>query len=70
MLKEAGLVTDQRDGGRRVYELNPEGLGALRAYLDRFWYQALTALATAAEHRATEIQATENQAVEHEGDTT
>jgi DNA-binding transcriptional ArsR family regulator len=63
VLKEAGLVSDQREGARRVYQLNPEGLGALRAYLDRFWYQALAAFATAAEHQA-------QHETEHEGDTT
>jgi DNA-binding transcriptional ArsR family regulator len=60
VLKEAGLVTDQRDGARRVYRLNPEGLGALRSYLDRFWSQALTAFTAAAEHAA----------AEHKGDRT
>ena len=42
VLKEAGLVIDRPDGTRRLYQLNPEGIGALRAYLDRFWTQALT----------------------------
>ena len=42
VLKEAGLVIDRPDGTRRLYELNPEGIGALRAYFDRFWTQALT----------------------------
>jgi DNA-binding transcriptional ArsR family regulator len=49
VLKEAGLVADRRAGARRLYQLNPEGLGALRSYLDRFWDQALAAFATAAE---------------------
>jgi DNA-binding transcriptional ArsR family regulator len=43
VLKEAGLVTDRRVGTRRIYQLRPEGLGVLRADLDRFWNQALTA---------------------------
>jgi DNA-binding transcriptional ArsR family regulator len=42
VLKEAGLVIDRPDGTRRLYQLNPEGIGALRAYFDRFWTQALT----------------------------
>ena len=50
VLKEAGLVTDQRAGARRLYQLNPEGLGALRTYLDRFWREALAAFATAADN--------------------
>ena len=43
VLKDAGLVTDRRAGTRRIYQLRPEGLGVLRADLDRFWNQALTA---------------------------
>ena len=49
VLKEAGLVTDRQEGTRRVYQLNPEGVGALRAYFDRFWNQALTAFKDAVE---------------------
>ena len=43
VLKEAGLVTDRADGTLRVYYLDPKGLAALRAWLDQFWDQALTA---------------------------
>jgi DNA-binding transcriptional ArsR family regulator len=42
-LKEAGLVTDRAEGTRRVYQIDPEGLGALRQWLDRFWDAALAA---------------------------
>ncbi|MCX5287088.1 MULTISPECIES: helix-turn-helix transcriptional regulator [unclassified Streptomyces] len=49
VLREAGLVVDRAVGTRRVYQLNPAGLGALRAWLDRFWDQALAAFAAAAE---------------------
>ncbi|TKA08121.1 ArsR/SmtB family transcription factor [Actinacidiphila oryziradicis] len=49
VLKEAGLVVDRAVGTRRVYQLNPAGLGALRAYFERFWDQALAAFAAAAE---------------------
>ncbi|HEU4619787.1 MAG TPA: metalloregulator ArsR/SmtB family transcription factor [Gammaproteobacteria bacterium] len=41
VLKEAGLVADRADGTRRVYEIDPAGLGALRAWLDQFWATAL-----------------------------
>jgi DNA-binding transcriptional ArsR family regulator len=41
VLKSAGLVRDVRDGTRRIYSLNPEGLAGLRDYLDRFWNTAL-----------------------------
>ena len=41
VLKEAGLVIDRAAGTRRIYYLNPDGVGALRAQLDRFWSKAL-----------------------------
>ncbi len=41
VLKEAGLVTDRPDGNRRIYQVNPDGLQALRADLDQFWSAAL-----------------------------
>jgi DNA-binding transcriptional ArsR family regulator len=43
VLKEAGLVIDRPQGARRVYQIDPQGLGQLRAWLDRFWDQALEA---------------------------
>lgn len=49
VLKEAGLVTDRPEGTRRVYYLDPKGLAALRAWLDQFWEQALTAFKNEAE---------------------
>ena len=42
VLKAAGLVIDRPDGTRRLYELNPDGIGALRAYFERFWTRALS----------------------------
>ena len=42
-LKEAGLVRDEADGTRRLYEVDPNGLGELRAWLDGFWGEALAA---------------------------
>jgi len=41
VLKEAGLVADRPEGTSRVYYIDPNGLGALRAWLDQFWDQAL-----------------------------
>jgi len=49
VLKEAGLVIDRQEGTRRLYQLNPEGVGALRAYFDQFWNRALIAFKEAAE---------------------
>lgn len=43
VLKEAGLVTDQADGTRRVYRVDPKGLGQMRAWFDQFWETALLA---------------------------
>jgi DNA-binding transcriptional ArsR family regulator len=43
VLKEAGLVREQRSGTRRVYEIDPQGLGQLRRWLDEFWGEALEA---------------------------
>jgi DNA-binding transcriptional ArsR family regulator len=42
-LKMAGLVTDKQDGARRVYYIDPDGLGELRRWLDQFWDDALEA---------------------------
>ena len=49
VLKAARLVTDDRDGTRRLYRLDPAGIEAVRAYFDSFWSQALTAFKAAAE---------------------
>lgn len=43
VLKAAGLVSDEAQGARRVYQIDPQGLGQLRAWLDRFWDAALDA---------------------------
>ena len=55
VLKDAGLVIDRRAGNRRIYQLDPDGVGALRAYLDQFWNRALMAFKTAIEQRAEEV---------------
>ena len=49
VLKRAGLVLDRPVGARRVYQLAPEGLADLQAYLQAFWSQALAGLKEAAE---------------------
>jgi DNA-binding transcriptional ArsR family regulator len=48
-LKDGGLVVSRAEGTRRVYRLNPDGVAALRAWLDRVWDEALTAFQKAAE---------------------
>jgi DNA-binding transcriptional ArsR family regulator len=40
-LKGAGLVIDRSEGARRVYYIDPDGLGELRRWLDQFWDDAL-----------------------------
>jgi DNA-binding transcriptional ArsR family regulator len=51
VLKRAGLVSDQREGSRRLYEIDLDGVEALRAYLDSFWTDALAAFKQAAERK-------------------
>ncbi len=49
VLREAGLVADRAEGTRRVYCIDPKGLGSLRAWLDQFWDRALAAFQTEAD---------------------
>ena len=49
VLKEAGLVTERRNGTRRLYRLDPDGLGELRRYVEDFWMDALAAFKAEAE---------------------
>ena len=58
-LKQAGLVTDQAEGTRRVYRIDPAGLGALRAWLDQFWGMALDAFKAEVESKALATRKTE-----------
>jgi DNA-binding transcriptional ArsR family regulator len=55
VLKQAGLVIDWPAGARRIYQLDPGGVDALRAYLDHFWNQAVAAYKTAVEQRPEEV---------------
>jgi DNA-binding transcriptional ArsR family regulator len=54
VLKEAGLVIDRPTGTRRIYQLDPEGVGALRAQLEGFWSKALAAYKEVVEKRTEE----------------
>jgi DNA-binding transcriptional ArsR family regulator len=49
VLKAAGLVRDTASGTRRVYEIDPKGLGAIRAWLDDMWGGALQSFAAGLE---------------------
>jgi DNA-binding transcriptional ArsR family regulator len=55
VLTDAELVTHRRNGNRSIYQVDPAGLSALRAYLDQFWNRALTAYKAAVEERAEEV---------------
>ena len=50
VLKEAGLVTERREGTRRLYRARPEGLDDVRAFLDEFWDDKLKNLKREVEH--------------------
>src|SRR5215208_3602818 len=50
VLKEAGLVSERRNGTRRLYRARPEGLAQLKAFLEEFWDERLDALKRESEH--------------------
>ena len=52
VLKEAGLVTERRNGTRRLYRVDTDGLAEVRDYLDSFWTDVLAAFEAAAEAEA------------------
>ena len=54
ILKRANLVLDRAVGNRRVYEVDPAGVDALRAYFEQFWNKSLTAFKRAAEAKHAE----------------
>ena len=51
VLKDAGVVTDRRDGNRRVNAVDPRGIETMRAYFNTFWGDALAAFQSAAERK-------------------
>ncbi|MBV8217324.1 MAG: winged helix-turn-helix transcriptional regulator [Solirubrobacterales bacterium] len=52
VLKDAGLVFDRASGTRRVYQVDPAAVAALREYFDAFWGQALASFQAVAESAA------------------
>jgi DNA-binding transcriptional ArsR family regulator len=54
VLKEAGLVTDRPVGRRRIYQVDPDGLAALRTDLDRFWGKTLAGYKATVEQQSQE----------------
>ena len=55
VLKDAGLVVDRAAGNRRIYQLNPDGVGALRAQLESFWTKSLAAYKQVVEQPTEEV---------------
>jgi DNA-binding transcriptional ArsR family regulator len=51
VLKDARLVTERRNGTRRLYAIDPGGVAALRDYFDGFWNEALARYRAAAEDK-------------------
>jgi DNA-binding transcriptional ArsR family regulator len=49
VLKEAGLVSERRNGTKRLYRARPEGLAQLKAFLEEFWDERLDVLKREAE---------------------
>jgi DNA-binding transcriptional ArsR family regulator len=49
VLTQAGLVTHRKEGTKRLYQLDPNGVHALKTYFDRFWNQALASFRQAVE---------------------
>jgi DNA-binding transcriptional ArsR family regulator len=49
VLKNAGLLTERREGTRRLYRARAEGLAALREFLDDLWAGSLDAVRAIAE---------------------
>jgi DNA-binding transcriptional ArsR family regulator len=60
VLKEAGLVTERRNGTRRLYRARPEGLAQLKAFLEEFWDTRLDALKAEAEREEAEQHGSDN----------
>jgi DNA-binding transcriptional ArsR family regulator len=55
VLKDARLVRDQRAGNRRIYRVDPDGIGALRSDLEGFWSKALAAYKAVVEKPTEEV---------------
>lgn len=52
LLKDAGLVESESDGTRRIYRVRPDGISALRDYMDQLWREAAARYTLAAENTA------------------
>ena len=61
VLKEAGLVTETPQGARRIYRIDPAGIGAMRDWLDQTWSGALAAFQAYADETANQEQDQEQE---------
>jgi DNA-binding transcriptional ArsR family regulator len=61
VLKDVGLVADRSVGTRRIYYIDPKGLGAMRAWLDQFWEAALDGFKAAVEAEAERARKKEHE---------
>ena len=61
VLKSAGLVIDEAVGVRRVYSVDARGIAEIRAWLDRFWDDALAAFRSEAERKSALPSGTRNR---------
>jgi DNA-binding transcriptional ArsR family regulator len=62
VLRDGGLVVSHAEGTRRIYRLNPQGVGALRTWLEGVWDQALTDFHKVAEQTAADNRFADNSA--------
>jgi DNA-binding transcriptional ArsR family regulator len=60
VLKEAGLVSERRNGTKRLYRARPEGLAQLKAFLEEFWDERLDALKAEAEREERETHGSDD----------
>ena len=61
VLKDAGLVADTKNGTRRVYDVRPEGIEALRRYFDQVWERNLKAFQSAADKISREKESSDDR---------
>jgi DNA-binding transcriptional ArsR family regulator len=66
VLREAGLLSERRDGNRRLYRARPEALSGVRSFVEEFWIDHLDHLKEAAEEEAAEEEAAEEEAAKQE----
>jgi DNA-binding transcriptional ArsR family regulator len=59
ILREAGLLTERRDGNRRLYRARPQALAGVRSFVDEFWMDHLDRLKEAAEKDSAEQEETD-----------